>query len=131
MLFIPAAHAESIIPPDRAEAPATSSEAVQLVDVDSLAKATAHLYDVNETHFDMVMNCESGGLDTAVGDKGLAYGPMQFHRETFDWMKQKANLPLLEYTNPQDQLTLAAWAFAHGYQNNWSCFSIEKAKDWQ
>lgn len=116
--------------------PAEAVAPVQLVDIDTLAKVTADSFDVNDTHFDAVMNCESGGLDTAKGDHGLAYGPFQFHENTFNWMKAEAikeGEPFgdLKYLNPQDQITLAAWAFSKGMESNWSCWKIEQAKDWQ
>lgn len=82
------------------------------------------------------MECESNGLDTAIGDHGLAYGPMQFHADTFAWMKDtaiKQGEPFqnLSYKNPEDQLTLGAWAFSKGMESNWSCYKIEQAKDWK
>lgn len=107
-----------------------------MISIDTLARATASVYAVNEIHFDAVMNCESQGNIEAVGDHGLAYGPFQFHEATFNWMrslgvKEGEPFQTLEYKNPQDQITLAAWAFSKGLEKNWTCYGIEKAKDWQ
>lgn len=116
--------------------PAEAAEPVQLVNIDTLAKTTAHKFGVNETHFDMVMEAESQGNITAVGDHGQAYSLMQFHLDTFDWLKSlaiKKGEPFqnLSYTNPQDQLTLGAWAFANGYADEWSTYRKFVKDGWQ
>lgn len=109
---------------------------IEVVSIDAIARATAAQFAVNEIHFDAVMNCESSGNLEAVGDHGLAYGPFQWHKTSFDWLKSvaiKRGEPFqdLSYTDPQDQITLAAWAFANGFQGQWSCYHIEQKRGWQ
>jgi hypothetical protein len=107
-----------------------------LVDIDTLVKAKAEHYAVNVIHYAKTVQCESRGNLEAVGDHGAAYGPLQFHAQTFVWMKNKAikegePFENFQYKNPEDQITLGAWAFSKGLESNWSCFRIEKAKGWR
>lgn len=81
------------------------------------------------------MQCESHGDDEAIGDHGKAYGLMQFHEDTFNWMKGlaiKKGEPFenLSYKDPESQIKLAAWAFANGFAKHWSCYKIEVDKGW-
>lgn len=103
--------------------------------IDDLARASAAYYHVNADHLVKTMKCESHGDAAAVGDHGRTYGLMQFHQDTFDWMKGlaiKAGEPFqtFAYKNPESQLKLAAWAFANGYAGHWSCYHIEAARGW-
>ena len=70
-----------------------------------------------------VSRCESNFNNLAVGDHGKARGLFQFWRGTFDTFKEEAGMPQLEYTNENDQIKLAAWAFANQKQSHWTCFS--------
>jgi len=69
-----------------------------------------------------VAKCESNLKHEGIyGDGGRAYGLMQFHEPTFEMFKAQAKMPELEYKNRSDQITLAAWAFAHGLSSHWTC----------
>jgi hypothetical protein len=69
-----------------------------------------------------VIQCESHGDSHAVGDNGEAYGILQFHKPTFDWMKHLAGHDEYQYTNPNDQILLFKWAVMNGYGDHWVCF---------
>jgi hypothetical protein len=106
------------------------------VDIDALIKAKAEHYAVNTLHYAKTIQCESRGKLEAIGDHGAAYGPLQFHAQTFVWMKAMAikdgePFENFSYKNPEDQITLGAWAFSKGLQKHWSCYSIESAKAWK
>lgn len=70
-----------------------------------------------------VIQCESGGKVNAIGDHGLAYGIAQFHEDTFNRMKRLSGYYWLDYRNPNDQILLIEWAFAHGHEREWSCYT--------
>lgn len=76
---------------------------------------------------EQIVSCESSFKINAVGDHGLAYGPAQFHKETFyrikqDAIKKGAKLYYLDYHNPADQLLLLNWALNNGYGSEWSTY---------
>lgn len=70
-----------------------------------------------------ILSHESNWDSDAVGDHGLAHGVAQFHRPTFDWMKKKANMPLLQYSSSTDQIILMEWALTQNLGSNWSTFN--------
>lgn len=109
---------------------------IKVIELTQFATDTALAYQVNPQHLTAVIRCESSWKDTAKGDHGLAYGLAQFHEETFDSFKASAikqgePFQKLEYKNPQDQITLMAWAFKNGLEKHWSCTRIEAARDWE
>ena len=63
-----------------------------------------------------VIQCESSWKPNAVGDSGLAYGILQYHRPTFD------NFCKGDYYNPYDQIDCAISMFQNNLKNHWSCF---------
>ena len=67
-----------------------------------------------------VARCESSFKIDAVGDHGLAYGVMQFHKATFDGYAKKYGL-LLDYKNPYHQVDLATLMFKDKLQYHWTC----------
>mgnify|MGYP001609611840 FL=1 len=74
-----------------------------------------------------VVRRESEFRTDVYGDHGLAYGPAQFHEETFYRIKQRAinkgePFYFLDYRNPVDQLTLLNWALENGYGPEWSTY---------
>lgn len=74
----------------------------------------------------VTLKCESGlKHENVYGDHGKAYGIAQFWKGTFDKFKGEAKMPDLDYYNQDDQITLAAWAFAHGKQGSWTCNPIK------
>lgn len=79
-------------------------------------------FGVNTKTLDSVVRCESNYNVTAVGDNGLAYGPAQFHKSTFDLFAKEYGKEL-DYKNPSDQIELMAWAFSKGYSKHWSCMA--------
>lgn len=65
---------------------------------------------------------ESNWKPEAVGDHGLARNVAQFHKPTFDWMKKKANMPLLQYSSSTDQIILMEWALKNGEGRQWTTY---------
>lgn len=101
---------EAISPPDL-----TSTTSIALYIKNEATKA-----GLNPTSTLEVATCESGLNTTIYGDKGLAYGVFQFHRQTFDvFAKEKGEK--LDYFNPKDNIDLAIWGLSHGKQSHWTC----------
>ena len=74
-----------------------------------------------------IIECESSGVSTAVGDDagtvgGVSVGIMQFQKATFAEMKIKAGHPEWRWKNPIHQMRLAVWMIEHGYARRWTCF---------
>ena len=63
-----------------------------------------------------VIQCESSWKPNAVGDSGLAFGILQYHRPTFD------NFCKGDYYNPYDQIDCAISMFQNNLKNHWSCY---------
>jgi len=63
---------------------------------------------------DKIVERESSWIKDIYGDHGSAYSFAQYHEPTFEEMKIRANMPWLQYRNPEDQLTLLAWAYNEG-----------------
>lgn len=78
-------------------------------------------YGISAERLKKVIKCESGYNSYAIGDGGKAYGLLQFHEPTFNSFKKKSGLAV-EYKNPKDQITLAAWSWTNGYQSHWTCY---------
>ena len=78
---------------------------------------TAQKYLIDESQLMTVINCESSYKTTAIGDSGLAYGLLQFHRPTFD------RFCVGDYYSAKDQLNCAGkmWQTPR-LKLHWSCF---------
>lgn len=62
-----------------------------------------------------VMYCESGGDPAAYNPETGDTGLLQFKPDTFyNWGGS-------DVWNPWEQIDIAAWAFANGYQDHWTC----------
>lgn len=70
---------------------------------------------------DKIIECESHGDETAVGDGGRAFGVAQFHKPTFDWLCKLSGKDL-DYYNANDQRELLIWALENNRGYLWSCF---------
>jgi hypothetical protein len=85
-------------------------------------------YKTSPTLLVKVMNCESSGRQSAVGDSGKARGIFQFHKPTWDRFTDLMG-ETLDRENAVDQAKVASWAFAHGYQSHWTCYrTVMKGK---
>jgi hypothetical protein len=74
--------------------------------------------------FISIIECESGGKHTAVGDGGLAINVAQFHRDTFYEMAKMANFRGANIHNPIHQMKLLRWALDHNMGNRWTCYRM-------
>ena len=100
-------------------------DSIRLRDLQSpqeIIASYAKQYEVEPAILVEVSRCESNFKHDVYGDRGKAYGIMQFWENTFNQFKKEANLEHLEYKNLKDQAQLAAWAFSKGYQNHWTCY---------
>ncbi len=92
-------------------------------EVDYLVDVWAKEYDVSTSDMRAVIQCESGYIHDVYGDHNKAYGLLQFHKNTFLWMssleKEKLN-----YTNPEHQIKLFAWALSTGLGKHWTCYKF-------
>ena len=123
-------HAESLTTPARVEAASLPTEAISAIPENETATGKLQRYTVqmalafkiDPTIPVYVVQHESDWQPTAVGDHGLAKSCAQFHQATFNEMKREASLPLLEYTNCADQITLLNWALAHHEGSQWTTY---------
>lgn len=78
----------------------------------------AKKYLVDESQLMQVIKCESSYRTNAVGDDGLAYGLLQFHKPTFDKFCEG------NYYSAKDQLVCAAKMWSQNEKNklHWSCW---------
>ena len=78
----------------------------------------ADKYGIDEMRFIKLIQCESGFNEKAIGDKGKAFGLLQFHRPTFDLYCQG------EYTNSKDQIRCAAKMISQNLGSiHWTCWN--------
>jgi len=88
-------------------------------------KATISPIYIPEIEYQELINClityESQGNEFATGDSGLAYGILQFHKETFDKYSTEYGMKL-DYKNPKDQILLADYMLKENIDNikHWS-----------
>lgn len=75
-----------------------------------------------------IIECESSGRHDVYGDKGKSFGIVQFQKDTFNELKEKAHMRQLVWRNPVHQLRLMVWAIDHGYGDRWSCYRKVKGK---
>jgi len=68
-----------------------------------------------------VIECESNGIVTTIGDSGRSYGLAQFQKPTFNWMAKEFGEEL-DYKSPYDQIKLMTWAISKGYGSNWTTY---------
>lgn len=83
----------------------------------------AKKYQVSSTEMLGVMQCESKGNQSAVGDSGHAFGVYQYHVPTFNSFEKRMGEDL-DINSKYDQIKLTAWAFSKGYQSHWTCYRI-------
>lgn len=93
----------------------------------SFAVEVANEEDVSSSTMVYVLQHESDFDPNAIGDHGLAHNIAQFHKPTFEWMKQmaiKQGLPYqnLSYNSAKDQIILLAWALKNGYGSQWTTY---------
>jgi hypothetical protein len=53
-----------------------------------------------------------------------SYGVAQFQERTFNWLKELANKPKLDFYSRQDQVWLLNWALENGYSYLWTCSKL-------
>ena len=88
-----------------------------------------YIWFLNGTHgvsakmIENVVRCESNFNPRAIGDKGKAYGVLQFWRKTFDLFKDEANMEQLKYEAWKNQIDLGYWAFGHDKREHWVCYT--------
>lgn len=82
--------------------------------------------EVNEIDSNLIMkmtDCESDFNPNAVGDSGRAFGPLQFHRATFDSMAKLMGEEL-RYDSANDQIKVVSWIAANypSKLNSWTSY---------
>ena len=75
-------------------------------------------YGIEPSELMTTIKCESSFDVSIFGDHGLAYGLLQFHKDTFDGLCEG------NYYSPKDQLVCASklWAKNPKYKLLWSCW---------
>ena len=69
---------------------------------------------------DCLIKYESRGRIDAVGDKGKAYGVLQFWEQTFNQFKKRYKMEYLSYKSSEDQKLLADLMIHDGYISQWT-----------
>lgn len=91
------------------------------IDLKDYLHQTAAQYGLYDELY-RVITCESQWNPFAVGDKGLAYSLLQFHKPTFD------HYCVGDYYNPFDQIDCAIGMFILEEQKHWSCWRQQLAE---
>jgi hypothetical protein len=94
---------------------------IQDQSIENIVRHFALQEGVDEEIMLKMMDCESDGNQSAVGDGGRAKGVFQFHEETFNRMEKKMGEDLNK-SSAFDQAKLASWAVANGMGNEWSSY---------
>jgi len=69
-----------------------------------------------------IIECESSWRPDVYGDGGKAHGYAQFHKPTFEWLKELSGKTDLDYYEPSDQIELLTWALENGRGYLWTCY---------
>ena len=83
------------------------------------------LYQGDATLTTRVMECESSGRHSAVGDGGRSRGIFQFQKATFISLSKLMG-ETLDFNSRFDQIKLATWAIANGHGDNWTAYRAIK-----
>jgi len=73
-------------------------------------------------NLERVIVLESEGKHKGVWGKDEEFGIVQFKKETFVWLAEKAGVKGADWKNQVDQVKLANWAIRNGYGSLWSTF---------
>jgi hypothetical protein len=85
----------------------------------------ANQYGADADLVSKVIENESGWKHNVCGDGGRSCGIGQFQKSSFERMS-KAMGQELDYNSVHDQLKLISWAFANGYEKEWTAFRCIK-----
>lgn len=102
----------------------TNTTVARALTINDYIKKYSSEYKVSEKLIRDVLKRESKTrCNPPLGDSGLARGPAQFHKGTFEmFAKQKGEK--LDYYSCHDQIKLMVWAFSKGekYRWHWSAY---------
>jgi len=120
VLIVGSKYALATLSPDPIiyEKPAVQDESIN---IEALLKKYSEQYAVSYEEMKRVMMCESGGKVDVVGDGGNAYGLFQFWEGTFYYIASRTGEDL-DWKNPEHQIKVACYGFAHGFQPHWTCW---------
>ena len=72
---------------------------------------------------DQIVDCESGGNHSAVGDGGKARGITQYHKATFYYHAKLSGFSNADWMNEEHQLKLLRWCLEKGNcGKEWTCY---------
>lgn len=91
------------------------------ITIDGQIDYYSNLYGADKQIVSKVIQCESKGNHSAVGDSGLSRGIGQFQKPTFINLSNKLGEEL-DYNSSHDQIKLMTWSIANGYGNNWTSY---------
>ena len=109
------------IPQSRIEAEVEISQQPTINQINYFAK----IYGVESRIVAKVIDCESNGKQSAVGDSGRSRGIAQFQKPTWNWMEKKfvgEYGDKLDYNSSFDQIKLLSYAISKGWGNNWTSY---------
>ncbi|HAS92268.1 MAG TPA: hypothetical protein DCS12_08565 [Clostridiales bacterium] len=81
----------------------------------------SNLYGADSKIVSKVIQCESRGNITAIGDSGKSFGIAQFQKPTFINLSNKLGEEL-DYYSSHDQIKLLSWSMANGYGRLWTAY---------
>lgn len=90
----------------------------------------ANLYGTDSSVVKKVIQCESQGLHSSIGDGGRSKGIAQFQKPTWDWLESIYNKEYkedLNYKSSFDQIKLLTYSISKGYGERWTTYvAIQK-----
>lgn len=91
------------------------------------------LQDVSQEYeqlllLERIIKLESGGKHEEVWGADGERGILQFKKSTFEFLKDRANMPNLNWESALDQIILANWSIRNGYAHYWSVYERAKEK---
>lgn len=104
------------------------SRAIPIEELREFALEMSDKYKISFHDLSVTIDGESSWRSDVHGDSGRAYGPSQFHSETFYSFKELAieqGFPFddFEYKNAYHQIELMAWAFTQdSLPEHWTCY---------
>lgn len=85
----------------------------------------SQMYNTDNGIISKIIQCESQGKQSAVGDNGLSRGIAQFQKPTFTSLSKLMGEEL-DYNSSNDQIKLMVWSIANGYGRNWTTYRALK-----
>lgn len=89
--------------------------------IENIVEHFSYVNDIDPKIALSVMQCESKGIQSTVGDDGNARGIFQYWTDT--WARHSKEMgETLDINSSYDQARLATWAIANGHADEWTTY---------